>query len=95
MRPEVKSVRTALDELIGNLGIQKRLKEYDAVLFWDDVVGDHIAKATTPVRIVQGVLVVKVKTSAWRNELTLQKRMLVQRLNDAIGERVVKDIRFQ
>ncbi len=91
----MKSVRAALDDLVGNLGIQKKLKEYDAVRFWDDIVGDHIAKATTPVRIVQGVLVVKVKTSAWRNELTLQKKALMERLNAAIGERVVKDIRFQ
>ncbi len=91
----MKSVSTALDELVGNLGIQKKLREYDAVRFWDDIVGDHIAKATTPVRIVQGVLVVKVKTSAWRNELTLQKNALIERLNTAIGERVVRDIRFQ
>ncbi len=91
----MKSVRTALDELVGSLGIQKKLKEYDAVRFWDDIVGDHIAKATTPVRIVQGVLVVKVRTSTWRNELTLQKKALIERLNAAIGERVVKDIRFQ
>ncbi len=91
----MKSVRAALDDLVDNLGIQKKLKEYDAVRFWDDIVGDHIAKATTPVRIVQGVLVVKVKTSAWRNELTLQKKALMERLNAAIGERVVKDIRFQ
>jgi predicted nucleic acid-binding Zn ribbon protein len=91
----MKSVHTALDELIGNLGIQRKLKEYDAVRFWSDIVGEHIAKATEPVRIQQGVLVVKVKTSAWRNELTLQKKMLVERLNAALGERVVKDIRFQ
>lgn len=91
----MKSVHAALDELIGNLGIQRKLKEYDAVLLWEELVGDHIAKATTAVRIVQGVLVVKVKTSTWRNELTLQKKMLVEKLNTAIGERVVKDIRFQ
>jgi predicted nucleic acid-binding Zn ribbon protein len=91
----MKSVHTALDELIGNLGIQRKLKEYDAVRFWDDIVGEHIAKAAVPVRIQQGVLVVRVKTSAWRNELTLQKKMLIERLNAALGERVVKDIRFQ
>ncbi len=91
----MKSVHTALDELIGSLGIRKKLREYDAVLSWQDIVGGHIAKATTPLRIIQGVLVVKVKTSAWRNELTLQKKMLIEKLNSALGEQVVKDIRFQ
>ena len=95
MHSKTKTVRTALDELINSLGIQKKLREYDALVFWETVVGDHIAKVTTVKRITQGVLFVKVKTSTWRNELSLQKKNIVERLNATLGDQVVKDIKFQ
>lgn len=77
------------------LGIRQKIAEYDAVLQWESIVGDHIARAATAVKIVKGVLFVKVKSSTWRNELALRKREIINTLNSALGEEVVKDIRFQ
>ncbi len=50
---------------------------------------------TTATRILQGVLFVHVKTSTWRNELTLRKKEIIDKLNIVIGINVVKDIKFQ
>jgi predicted nucleic acid-binding Zn ribbon protein len=90
----IKAIGPALDELIGGLGIKKKLQEYDAVVFWEMVVGKQISKMTTARRITQGVLFVHVKTSTWRNELTLRKKEIIDKLNTAIGFDVVKDIKF-
>ena len=76
------------------LGIRQKIVEYDAVLQWESIVGEHIAKAASAVRIVKGVLFVKVKTSTWRNELNLRKREIMTTLNSALGHEVVKDIKF-
>ena len=94
-KPPIKSVGTALDELIGDLGIGKKLQEYDAVVLWDTAVGDRIAQMATAVKIVQGTLFVRVKTSTWRNELTLRKNQIKEKLNECIGSEVVRDIKFQ
>jgi hypothetical protein len=40
-------------------------------------------------------LFVHVKTSTWRNELTLRKKEIIDKLNTVIGFDVVKDIKFQ
>jgi predicted nucleic acid-binding Zn ribbon protein len=80
---------------VKGLGIQKKLQEYDAVVYWENVVGERIAQNTTAIRIQQGVLFVHVKTSTWRNELTLRKKEIIDRLNIIIGLDVVKDIKFQ
>jgi predicted nucleic acid-binding Zn ribbon protein len=94
-KPSIKPIHTALDELIGGLGIKKKLQEYNAVLFWETTVGDQIAKMTTAVRITQGVLYVRVKTGTWRNELTLRKKEIIDKLNSSLGESIVKDIKLQ
>ncbi len=90
----IKSIGYALDELVNSLGINKKLKEYDAVVYWDSVVGKQIAKMATATRITQGVLFVHVKTSTWRNELTLRKKEIIERLNTIVGLDAVKDIKF-
>ena len=91
----IKTVGNALDELLGDLGIGAKLQEYDAVVLWEKVVGERIAQMTTAVKITQGVLFVRVKTSTWRNELLLRKDQIRDRLNEFIGRDVVKDIKFQ
>lgn len=94
MQTSIKPIGSALDELVKGLGIQKKLQEYDAVVYWESVVGERIAQMTTATRILQGVLYVHVKTSTWRNELTLRKKEIIDKLNVVIGIDIVKDIRF-
>jgi predicted nucleic acid-binding Zn ribbon protein len=91
----IKPIHSAIDELVNSLGIQKKLQEYDAVVYWEKVVGERIAQVTTATRIQQGILFVHVKTSTWRNELTLRKKEVIDKLNSIIGVDVVKDIKFQ
>lgn len=94
MQTSIKPIGSALDELVKGLGIQKKLQEYDAVVYWESVVGERIAQMTTATRILQGVLYVHVKTSTWRNELTLRKKEIIDKLNIVIGIDIVKDIKF-
>lgn len=90
-----KSISIALDELINGLGIKRKLQEYDAVVYWDIIVGAQIAKVTTATQIKKGVLRIKVKTSTWRNELTIRKKEIIERLNNYLGTEIVNDIKFQ
>ncbi len=90
-----KDIGSSLERLVDELGIRKKLDEYEAVLRWESLVGEHIARAASAVKIVKGVLLVRVRTSTWRNELSLRKPEIIRTLNSGLGREVVKDIRFQ
>jgi predicted nucleic acid-binding Zn ribbon protein len=90
-----KPIGIAIDQLVSSLGIKKKLQEYDAVIYWESIVGEQIAKVTRAVRILKGVLIVNVKTGTWRNELTFRKKEIIEKLNNVIGVEIVKDIKFQ
>lgn len=90
-----KTVGQAIEELAQNFGIRSKLQQYEAVNQWASIVGQHIAKESEAVRIEKGVLIVRVRTGVWRNELNMRKQEIIDRLNQAIGNEVVKDIRFQ
>lgn len=87
-----------LGELIelwaSSLGIKRKLLEGMAPSLWDEVVGEAVAAHTSVIGIRGGVLVVKVGSAAWRNELFFMKPKILEKLNSKIGSDVVRDIRF-
>lgn len=87
-------VAKLLGTLFEELGLGKKLRQYDAVRIWQEVVGDQIARVAIPTKIINGILIVKVEKSTWRNELSLLKREIIAKINGALKEEIVKDIKF-
>lgn len=81
-----------LEPMFRELGLLNRFRQYKALEFWEEVVGETIARVTEPDSIEYGRLHVKVKDSSWRNELHFHKHEIMDRLNEKAGETVVKDI---
>jgi predicted nucleic acid-binding Zn ribbon protein len=84
----------ALIEFAGNLGITRKLREYN-VITWEEIVGEQIAKVATPQRIENGVLHVSVPSAPWRAELTLRRHEIITRINGGSKRKVIQDIRFR
>ena len=85
----------ALEEFVVALGIDGALRKYRVITEWDEVVGEQIARVARPQRIENGVLFVSVSSAPWRAELTLKRTEIIQKLNEAAGGGVLKDIRFR
>ena len=83
-------VNNSLEEL----GLQHKIREYQVVEKWADVVGPHIAASSAADKVWDGILYVCCKSSAWSNELSLHKEDIIKKLNSAVGKKIVLDIRF-
>ena len=92
-RSSPKALASALDEVLDTFSLTK-IREYNAVTRWAELVGEQIAGVTEAVRIDRGVLVVRVTNSPWRNELMLMKNTILEKVNGAVGQGKVRDIRF-
>ena len=62
---------------------------------WGQMVGELIAKNTEITSFINGRLTVKTSDPVWRNELTLQKSELIQKLNQTMTETPIKEIIFR
>lgn len=93
-KSNAEPVGKLLGVLLDELGLGKKLKQYEAVRVWQDVVGEKIARVAIPTKIINGTLIVKVEKSTWRNELSLLKREIITKINTALKEEIVKDIKF-
>ena len=88
------SIGVVLGDLVEELGLKGKLKQYEAVTRWAELVGNRIAEEAEPQKIEKGVLIVRVRTGVWRNELTMRKAEILAKLNQAIGDGAIKDIKF-
>ncbi len=88
-------VDAALGQLVHGLGIEKTLTQFNAVTSWPEIVGEQIARVTEARRMDNGVLFVSVATAPWRAELTMRRLEIAEKINAALGKKVVREIRFR
>jgi predicted nucleic acid-binding Zn ribbon protein len=92
---KIASLSNILESALGRRDIAKKVAQYAAFPHWEEIVGPEVAAVTIPEKIVRGkVLVVRVLDAAWAQELSMQKREILDKLNDFGSGAVVEDIHF-
>ncbi len=61
---------------------------------WDSVMGPGIANYTQEVRLKDGVLIVRLSSSALRQELEFGKEKILRMMDESLTEVVIKGIRL-
>jgi predicted nucleic acid-binding Zn ribbon protein len=90
----MKSLQEVMNKLIKDLGIEKKVLDYQVLNIWSDVVGKRIAEISKAEKIENKILIVKVLNSAWRNELLYHKKYIIDKLNKKVGKRVLDDLKL-
>jgi predicted nucleic acid-binding Zn ribbon protein len=90
-----QSLGNAIDALLHQLGLEKKLKQYDIVDIWSSIVGNQIAQVTSVDKIQNNVLVIKVTAAPWRTELTFRRKEILEKVHEAMNSDSIKDIRFR
>jgi len=91
----MRSVGAALPKTLTSLGISRRTREAQALWLWPQVVGEHLARESRALKLTGGTLLVTASSPALAHQLPLERSMLIDRLNERIGTRAVREIRFR
>jgi predicted nucleic acid-binding Zn ribbon protein len=86
-----RPLASALGELEQRLAPATLLADVQRV--WPGVAGPAIAREAQPTAERDGVVTVTCSASVWAQELDLMGPMLVERLNEALGEQAVQRLR--
>lgn len=62
---------------------------------WDQTVGPAIAENARPLAFKQKLLLVQVSSPVWIQQLRFLKTDLIAKLNQALGEACIEDIKFK
>ena len=91
-KKDVEKISDVVSAILRMQGLETPLNEARAVNAWSEVVGERVANATGNVRIYNQVLFVEV---ALRNNLFMQRKQLVKKINALVKSDVVTDIMFK
>ena len=93
-RTEPEKLGDILRMAFEHYSLDGRMLELRAVECWPGIVGPSLANACGKPFIENGSMRVKVASPSLRQELNMSRSRLIALLNDAVGEEVVKDLRF-
>ncbi|MBR5240944.1 MAG: DUF721 domain-containing protein [Muribaculaceae bacterium] len=94
-RRKTVHISEIIQELLAKNNMKSRLDETTITQKWEEVVGKTMAKYTRKVYVSKGVLHVEVISSVARNELMMNRSMLIEKLNQTTGSETIKDIIFR
>lgn len=76
------------------MGIIKGIEQGKAVVFWENIVGNDIARHAKPFKVKKGILYVEVTSSVWVHELQMMEPEIRKRINRYLKKNIINKIRF-
>ena len=59
---------------------------------WEQIMGKTVAKYTDKIQIINQTLFVTTSVAPLKNELLYQKDKIIERVNEALGDKVIKEV---
>lgn len=84
-----------LSDLIDKFGYRDRMDAARAVESWPKLAGPTIADVTESVWMRNGRLHIKLRSSAWRHQLHMQREGWRKRINEHLGREAVDEVLFK
>ena len=94
IRKKEQKLGSLLQHFLREQGLETPLNEYRAVQIWPEIVGPAISRYVGKVFIKNCIMYVQIRSAALRENLTHQRTVLAQRVNQQIGAQGVNEIRF-
>lgn len=84
-----------LNQQLKSAGLARKLNEQQAVIKWEEIAGEKLARHTRAVKVHEHRLLVIVDSPILRNELTFLKPDLLEKLRNEVPNSGVEDIIFR
>ncbi|MBR4829045.1 MAG: DUF721 domain-containing protein [Muribaculaceae bacterium] len=94
-RTEAKNIGQIINELLKQENLDVELDEHRASALWPQIVGDGINRYTIRRYVKNGVMTVHLSSASLANELTLKRALIIQRINEALGREIIREIIFK
>lgn len=91
-RGQDMTLKQALDKLLETYKLKTKFDETSILNAWPEIMGPTIANRTTSLYIRNRKLFIKVESSVIKNELTLMRAQILERLNEYVGQTIVEEV---
>ncbi|HSZ85552.1 MAG TPA: DUF721 domain-containing protein [Puia sp.] len=86
------SLADAMKQFLNQSKLKGSIQALQIEEVWEKIMGKTIAKYTDKIQITGTTLFIHTSVASLKQELLYQKEKIVQRINEALGEKVVKEV---
>ncbi len=86
------SIGEALQQFLKNSRLKGGLQALQLEEAWEEIMGKTIARYTDKIEIINHTLFITTKVASLKNELIYQKEKIKERVNEALGEKVINEV---
>jgi len=94
-KSNTQSISSVLKSYVRENNLERKLNELDLIKSWEEVMGKMVARYTGNLYIQNSTLFVETTSPVVRNELLMMKEEIRVRLNEVVGEELIKTIIFR
>ena len=87
-----QSIGAVIKKLLKNQKLEGRLKELDVLKLSEKLLGENLMKYINDLSVKNGTLIIKIKSAVVRNELSYQKSEIIKKINEQVGNEIIKEI---
>jgi hypothetical protein len=82
----------ALRDFLNKSKLKSGLRAVQIESVWEEVMGKTIARYTDKIQIINNTLFVYTSVGALKHELIYQKPKIIERVNEALHEKVITEV---
>lgn len=88
-------MKDALKQFLDKSRIKGDIQAMQISDVWEDIMGKTVARYTDKLQIIGDKLIVSTQVAPLKNELIYQKEKIKQRVNEALGQKVIREVIVQ
>jgi hypothetical protein len=86
------SLQDAIQQFLKHSRLKSGIQALRIEEIWEEVMGKTIAKYTDKIQIINHTLYITTTVAPLKNELIFQKEKIIERINEALNEKLVKEV---
>lgn len=86
------SMQDAIQQFLKQSRLKTGIQALQIEEVWEQIMGKTIAKYTDKIQIINHTLFISSTVAPLKNELLYQKEKIIERVNEALGEKVINEV---
>ena len=86
------SMKDAIQQFLKHSRLKGNMQALQIEEVWENIMGKTVAKYTDKLQIIHHTLFISTSVAPLKNELHYQKEKIIERVNEALGEKIIKEV---
>ncbi|MHC1761844.1 MAG: DUF721 domain-containing protein [Negativicutes bacterium] len=89
------TIKEVIKRIVDKLSSLNGYKKAWIEKHWLELIGEAAVVHALPYKVERNILFVRVDSSVWNQELFMDKRNLINKVNNSFSKKIIDDVKFQ